>query len=91
MQDGHLDPEHVPALAYVHLSTSEKFNSLFTDTFEQVAFLGVESFTSVWGNKLRDLSIEDVDAWLDLVEQTGRSPDGLGSSDHFLYIGHKLA
>ncbi len=37
------------------------------------------------------LSAENADAWLDLVEQTGKTPDGLGISDHFLYIGRKRA
>jgi len=49
----------------------------------------VESFTSVWGDTLNDLSAQDAEAWLDLVEQTGSTPDGLGMSDHFLYIGHR--
>ena len=27
---------------------------------------------------------------LDLVEETGRTPEGVGQSDHFLFIGRKL-
>jgi len=29
-------------------------------------------------------------AWLDLVEQTAATPEGLGQSDHFLFVGRKL-
>ena len=29
----------------------------------------------------------DAAAWLDLVEETGKTPEGLGASDHFPYVG----
>ena len=87
--DGNLDPEHAPPIAYAHLSTSDEFRALFTPTFDEIAYVGVESFTGVWSAKLKELSHDASEAWLDLVEQTGQSSDGLGASDHFLYIGRK--
>jgi len=78
LRDGNLDPQHAPPIAYAHLSASAEFRLLFTDAFDQALYVGVESFTSVWGDTLNDLSAQDAEAWLDLVEQTGAPPDGLG-------------
>jgi hypothetical protein len=27
--------------------------------------------------------------WLDLVKETGQTPEGIGQSDHFLFVGKK--
>lgn len=89
LRDGNLDPQHAPPIAYAHLSTSAEFRLLFTDAFDEALYVGVESFTGVWGDTLSDLPSQDAAAWLDLVEQTGATPDGLGMSDHFLYIGRR--
>ena len=35
------------------------------------------------------LSPEQAEVWLDLIEKTGRTPEGLGITAHFLYIGQK--
>jgi hypothetical protein len=29
----------------------------------------------------------EAEAWLDLIERTGQTAEGLGFSDHFLYVG----
>lgn len=91
MSDGNLDPAHAPPIAYAHLSSSAEFRALFASAFDELALVGVESFSGVWSNVLHGLSPDDSEAWLDLVEQTGATPDGLGMSDHFLYIGRKQA
>jgi hypothetical protein len=39
---------------------------------------------------LRPLPAEQGELWLDLVEQTGTTPEGLGASDHFLFVGRKV-
>ena len=87
MADGNLDPEHAPPLGYAHLTTSEEFRALFEGVFTEVALVGVDTFANVWQEELGRLPVEDREPWLDLIEQTGRTPDGLGASDHFLYIG----
>lgn len=89
LNDGNVDPVHVPSLGFAHLTTAAEFQSLFADLFEEVILLGVESFTAAWQPTLNGLPAEQVEAWLDLVEQTGTTPEGLGASDHFLFVGRK--
>jgi ubiquinone/menaquinone biosynthesis C-methylase UbiE len=88
--DGRLDPENAPPIGYAHLTTVSEFRGLFAGTFEELALVGTDSFTTAWQGKLVDLRAEAKEAWLDLVEETGRSPEGLGKSDHFLFIGRRL-
>ena len=52
--------------------------------------MGVESFTTPWQKIFSGLSAAEAELWLDLVEETGRTPEGLGQSDHFLFVGRKL-
>jgi len=89
LRDGNLDPEHAPPIGYAHLSTAADFQALFDGIFEKTAFLGVESFTSVWQDIFRDLPAAEKELWLDTVEATGQTPEGIGQSDHFLYVGRK--
>jgi SAM-dependent methyltransferase len=88
--DGNLDPEHAPPIGYAHLTTAAEFLALFEGLFEKVAFLGVESFTAVWQKIVSDLPPAEAEVWLDLVEDTGQTPEGIGQSDHFLFVGRKL-
>jgi S-adenosylmethionine-dependent methyltransferase len=90
LSHGNVDPEHVPSLGFAHLTTAAEFRSLFASLFEEVLLLGVESFTAAWQASLNGLPAEQVEAWLDLVEQTGTTPEGLGASDHFLFVGRKV-
>jgi S-adenosylmethionine-dependent methyltransferase len=90
LRDGNLDPEHAPPIGYAHLATLAEFRDVFQGLFEEVALVGVESFTAAWQKVWSDLPAVEVELWLDLVEQTGQSPEGLGQSDHFLFIGRKL-
>jgi SAM-dependent methyltransferase len=90
LRDGNLDPEHAPPIGYAHLTTAADFLALFEGQFEKVAFLGVESFTAVWQSIFGDLPPAERELWLDLVEETGQSPEGIGQSDHFLFVGRKL-
>jgi ubiquinone/menaquinone biosynthesis C-methylase UbiE len=89
LQDGNLDPEHAPPLGYAHLSTSSEFRALFAGSFHELVFAGVESFMGIWQDLLATASADSAAAWLDLVEQTGQTADGVGASDHFLYVGRK--
>jgi hypothetical protein len=63
---------------------------LFTGLFEEVILMGAESFTAAWQHGLNGLPAEQGELWLDLVEQTGTTPEGLGASDHFLFVGRKV-
>ena len=89
LHEGNLDPLHAPPLGYAHLSTSAEFRSLFAAAFGEVTFAGIDSFTGIWQQLLATVTEENAAAWLDLVEQTGQTADGIGMSDHFLYIGRK--
>jgi SAM-dependent methyltransferase len=88
--DGRLDPEHAPPIGYAHLTTASEFRSLLQWPFQELALVGTESFTTAWQGQLAGLSQEARESWLDLVETTGVSPEGLGQSDHFLFIGRRL-
>lgn len=72
------------------MTTGQEFRELFAGRFEPVILLGVESFTSAWQTVLHTLPADQRQAWLDLVEQTGVTPEGLGQADHFLFVGRKL-
>lgn len=87
MKDGNLGGETPIGLA--HLSTSSEFMALFTTDFIQLEFVGTECFTNGQQHHFLKLSLEEQEAFLDLVEITGKTPDGQGASDHFLYIGEK--
>jgi S-adenosylmethionine-dependent methyltransferase len=90
LEDGNLDPDHAPPLGLAHLTTVEEFRELFAGAFEPLVLIGVESFTSAWQPVLNTLPADQAQAWLDLVEQTGVTPEGLGQADHFLFVGRKL-
>jgi len=89
LQDGNVDPLHAPPLGYGHLTTCKEFRKLFEAEFHEVTLTGVESFASPWQESVTNLAPTEVEAWLDLVEETGSTPEGLGMADHFLYIGRK--
>lgn len=88
--DGNLDPGHAPPIGFAHLSGIAEFRRLFHDGFAEIEFIGVESFTSHWQKKLNDLAPAQQEAWLNLVELTGSTTEGLGYSDHFLYVGRRV-
>ena len=91
LRDGNLDPEHAPPIGFAHLYTWAEFRALFEPEFEEVALTGVESFSTSWQAVLNDLPSAEAEGWLDLIEQTGQTAEGLGVSDHFLYVGRKSA
>ena len=90
LNDGNLDPEHAPPIGFAHLSTCAEFRALFASEFVELALTGVESFSTVWQPMLNDLSSAEAEAWLDLIERTGPTVEGLCCSDHFLFVGRKI-
>lgn len=91
LQDGNLDPVHAPPIGYAHLTTAIEFRQLFAERFDEIMLVGTESFSSPYQEIVNTLAPAEVEAWLDLIEETGRTPEGLGMADHFLYIGRKQA
>jgi len=85
------DPEHAPPIGFAHLSTYAEFRALFAPEFEDLVLAGVESCSTPCQAKLNDLPPMEAEAWLDLIERTGQTAEGLGFSDHFLYVGRKAA
>lgn len=71
-----------------HLTTLAEFRADFTD-FQEIAFVGIESFAQGHEEILLKLTPEQAEVWLNLIEETGRMPEGLGMTGHFLYIGQK--
>ena len=71
-----------------HMATIAEFRSNFRG-FQEIALAGVESFARGHEENLLKLTPEQTEAWLDLIEETGRTPEGLGMTGHFLYIGQK--
>lgn len=91
LRDGTTDSQHTPLLGPGHFSSSEEFRDLFRESFDEEILVGVESFSGGSQEIFPSLSAENAEAWLDLIEQTGKTIDGLGLADHFLYIGRKRA
>jgi 2-polyprenyl-3-methyl-5-hydroxy-6-metoxy-1,4-benzoquinol methylase len=89
LRDGNLTSAQAPPIGYAHLTTVDEFRDLFADDFEELALLGVESFTGPWQQALASLTPAEAEAWLDLVERTGGTAEGRGMSDHFLFVGAK--
>ncbi len=89
LRDGRLDPEHARPLDYAHLTNAAEFRDLFTNEFDEITLLAVESFVSPWQQQLSALSEEVATAWLDLIEQTATAPEAFGMADHYLYVGRK--
>jgi len=73
---------------YQHLTTIAEFRTDFIG-FQEIALVGVESFAQSYEENLLKLSPEQANIWLDLIEETGKTPEGLGMTGHFLYIGQK--
>jgi ubiquinone/menaquinone biosynthesis C-methylase UbiE len=86
---GTLDPEHAPPIGYAHLTTITEFRELLTADFEEVLLTGTESFTSPWQDQWKLKSASEIASWLDIVEATGKTFEGMAYSDHFLFIGRR--
>ena len=71
-----------------HCTTIAEFRADFT-AFQEIAFAGIESFARSHEENLLKLSPEQAKVWLDLIEETGKTPEGWGMTGHFLYIGQK--
>ncbi len=89
LREGNFFPRDTPELPTGHLTTMDEFRAELTATFTPLVLTGVESFTSEYHDAFLQASADNAEAWLDLVEQTGATPEGLGVSDHYLFIGRR--
>ncbi|MEO8972417.1 MAG: class I SAM-dependent methyltransferase [Ktedonobacteraceae bacterium] len=88
MKTGNFPPVEPGVPPTIYLTTIAEFRADFTD-FQERALAGVESFAQGNEANLLTLSPEKAQVWLDLIEETGRAPEGLGITGHFLYVGQK--
>jgi len=47
----------------------------------------LHTYTRGHQEHLLKLTPEQAEVWLDLIEETGRTPEGLGMAGHFLSLG----
>ena len=90
LQDGNFDPFVEGFPPTVHLGTLAKFQGELNAAFEQVVLARTESFASKLSREFLSASPASQAVWLDPVERTGTTPEGLGITDHFLYIGRAV-
>ncbi|HLI68522.1 MAG TPA: class I SAM-dependent methyltransferase [Ktedonobacteraceae bacterium] len=88
LKTGNFSPVESGVPPTIYLTTIAEFRTNFLN-FQEIVLAGVESFAQFHEENLLKLSSEQAEAWLDLIEETGRTPEGLGLTGHFLYIGRK--
>jgi S-adenosylmethionine-dependent methyltransferase len=76
-------------LGDAYCATIDEFSALFSPSFKQVDFLGLESFSAYKQKMIFDKKAEDVEIWLSILEKTARTIEGMGTSEHLLYVGKK--
>lgn len=72
-----------------YCATINEFTDLFSTSFTQVDFLGLESFSAYKQKMIFEKKPEDVEIWLSILEKTARSIEGMATSEHLLYVGRK--
>jgi len=88
MRTGNLGSPEGGVPSFWHTTNITEFHANFPN-FQQIVFAGIESFARGKEENLLKLPSEQQEIWLDLIEETGRTPEGLGTTGHFLYIGQK--
>jgi SAM-dependent methyltransferase len=89
LRDGNLTPDEAPPIGYAHLSSPDEFRALCTRWFEEIDFIGVESFAAPFQQMLNSWGDGEAELWLEAIDQTCRTPEGIAYSDHFLFVGCK--
>ncbi len=77
--------------ATMHVTTAAELRGELSPPFEEAVLAGVESFASKSEGAAAYLAASPAtrEALLDLVERSGVTSEGLGSTSHYLYIGRK--
>jgi ubiquinone/menaquinone biosynthesis C-methylase UbiE len=89
LHDGNFPAPEEGGPSGVHLTTIEEFRAELSTAFTPLVLVGTESFASAFQESFLDLSEADAALWLDVIEQTGRTIEGLGYADHLLFIGRR--
>lgn len=85
-RDGNLaSPDGRPAT--MHTMTVAAFRVELSPPFTELALAGMESFASKHEAEYHRASPAARETLLDLVERTGTTPEGLGTTSHYLFIG----
>jgi hypothetical protein len=71
------------------MTTIEELQTECGEHFDELLLAGTESFTSLNQDSFLVASQENQERWLDIVEQTAPTPEGLGIADHPLFVGRK--
>lgn len=90
IKHGNLSKKIGLSLAGGHLTTIDEFKELFSPEFQTCEISGLESFFAHQQQEFLKKNT-DIDLWLELVELTGRTAEGLASSEHIMFIGKKNA
>ncbi len=87
-RDGNLEtPDGQPGT--MHTTTAGAFRDEFSPPFVEIVLTGVESFASKHEPEYHRASPAAKEVLLDLVERTGTTPEGLGATSHYLFIGRR--
>jgi ubiquinone/menaquinone biosynthesis C-methylase UbiE len=89
IEDGNLSNKIGLSLAGGHLTTIDEFKELFSPEFQICEISGLESFFAHQQEAFLKKT-SDIDLWLELVELTGKTAEGLASSEHIMFIGKRI-
>lgn len=89
LRDGLLNPEVAPPIGHAHLTTIDEFRALFGPEFTELELIGVESFAAAGQASFNELAPDVAEAWLDLIERTASTIEGIGTADHWVYVGRR--
>jgi len=88
-RDGNLEaPDGQPAT--MHTTTVTAFRDEISPPFTELVLAGVESFASKHEPEYHRASPAAKEVLLDLIERTGTTPEGLGATSHYLFIGRRM-
>ena len=85
-RDGNLEaPDGQPAT--MHTTTVTAFRDEISPPFTELVLAGVESFASKHEPEYHRASHATQEVLLHIIERTGTTPEGLGATSHYLFIG----
>lgn len=86
LEDGKCDAQLFPALGTAFLSTPALLRSEIQPLFDEVELRGLESFSAFQQQKLHRYEQEEQELWLELLESSGLSTEGIAASEHLLMV-----
>lgn len=73
----------------MHTTTAAAFRAEFSPPFTELVLAGIESFASKHEPEYHRASPAAKEVLLDLIGRTGTTPEGLGATSHYLFIGRR--